>query len=409
LRALAMDVDPLRQSRDFRLLFTGQAVSFFGTMITYVAVPFQVFRITHSSLAVGLLGLAELGPILLFAFIGGALADSVDRRRMVQRTELGLGAASLTLCLNALSPHPYLAVVYIAAAAMSGLDALQRPSLSAMVPRLVPKGQLSAAAALESFRGTMGMVAGPALAGVLITTTTLWFAYLVDVATFAASLTALRAMRAMPPPEGAERPSLRRIGEGIRYARSRQELLGSYVVDMNAMFFGMPLALFPALAATRFGGPGVLGLLYAAPAAGALIVSITSGWTSRVERHGRAIVIAAAGWGVAIALFGLSHSLLPALAFLVIAGAADMVSGLFRMTLWNQTIPDSLRGRLAGIELVSYASGPALGNVEAGAVAAAWTPGVSVVSGGVLCVVGTLVTAVALPRFARYHASSDPG
>ena len=402
-----MDVGPLRQSRDFRLLFTGQAVSFFGTMITYVAVPFQVFRMTHSSLAVGLLGLTELGPILLFAFLGGALADSVDRRAMVQRTELALGAASLALCLNALSPHPYLAVVYIAAAAISGLDALQRPSLDAMLPRLVPKGDLSAAAALQSFRGNLGMVAGPALAGVLITTTTLWFAYLVDVATFTASLLALRSMRAVPPPEGAERPSLRRIGEGLRYARSRQELLGSYVVDMNAMFFGMPLALFPALAANRFGGPGVLGLLYAAPAAGALVVTVTSGWTAKVRRHGRAIVLAAVGWGVAIALFGLSHSLLPALALLAVAGAFDMVSGLFRMTLWNHTIPDSLRGRLAGIELVSYASGPALGNVEAGAVAAAWSPGASVVSGGVLCVAGTVICALALPRFLSYHADAS--
>jgi MFS family permease len=403
LRDLAVDVTPLRTSRDFRLLFGGRAVSFAGTMITFVAVPFQVFRLTHSSLAVGLLGIAELVPMLALAFVGGALADARDRRRMVQLTELGLAAASVALCLNALAPSPQLWIVYLAAAAMSGLDALQRPSLDAMIPRLVAKADVGAAAALSALIMTVGMVLGPALAGVLITTTTLWFAYLVDVVTFAGSLLALRAMRAMRPPEGAEPPSIRRIAEGLRYARGRQELLGSYLVDINAMFFGMPMALFPALAATRFGGPGVLGLLYAAPAAGAFVVSATSGWSSRVRRHGLAILLSAAVWGLAIIGFGLTHSRLAALAFLAAAGAGDMCSGIFRSTLWNQTIPDQLRGRLAGIELISYSSGPALGNVEAGTVAAMTTPATSVVAGGVLCIVGTLAFAVFLPRFRHYE------
>jgi hypothetical protein len=401
-RDITVDVAPLRRSREFRLLFTGRAVSFAGTMITYVAVPFQVFRMTHSSLAVGMLGVAELVPMLALAFVGGALADAHDRRRMVQRTELGLGFASLALCLNALYPHPQLWLVYLGAGAISGLDALQRPSIDAMVPRLVAKTDLGAAAALNSLIMTIGMVVGPALAGLLIATTTLWFAYLVDVFSFTASLIALRAMRAVPPPADAEPPSLRRIAEALRYARSRQELLGSYLVDMNAMFFGMPIALFPALAATRFGGPGVLGLLYAAPAAGAFVISGTSGWTRRVRRHGLSILLAACVWGGAIVGFGLSHSLVYALVFLAIAGAGDMVSGLFRMTLWNQTIPDSLRGRLAGIELISYSSGPALGNVEAGGVAALTSPAVSVVSGGLLCVAGTIICGAALPVFRRY-------
>ncbi len=373
-------------------------------MITFVAVPFQVFRLTHSSLAVGLLGITELVPMLALAFVGGALADARDRRSMVQRTELGLGTASLVLCLNALYPHPRLWIVYVGAAAISGLDALQRPSLDAMIPRLVPRSDVTAAIALTAMLMTVGMVVGPALAGVLITTTSVWFAYLVDVATFAASLLALRAMRAMPPPEDAERPSVRGVIDGLRYARSRQELLGSYLVDINAMFFGMPIALFPALAASRFGGAGVLGLLYAAPAAGSFVVSATSGWASQIRRHGVGILIAAALWGVGIIGFGVTRSLPLALVCLAVAGGADMVSGLFRSTLWNQTIPDALRGRLAGIELISYSSGPALGNVEAGVVASLTTPAFSVVTGGVFCVLGTGAFALLLPKFRRYQA-----
>jgi MFS family permease len=208
-------------------------------------------------------------------------------------------------------------------------------------------------------------------------------------------------MRATPPPPDAERPSLKSVLEGLRYARSRPELLGTYLIDIVAMVFGMPLALFPALA-EPLGGPAVLGLLYAATPVGALIASSTSGWTGRVHRHGAAILVAAGVWGLAIAAFGFATSLPVALACLALAGAADMVSGLFRMAIWNQTIPDKLRGRLAGIEMVSYSSGPLLGHVEAGAVAAAFGARASVISGGALCVVGVALCALLLPGFLRY-------
>ncbi len=245
------------------------------------------------------------------------------------------------------------------------------------------------------------MIAGPALAGILIATLGLPITYVIDLISFSASLCALSLMRAVPPPPDAERPSLRRVAEGLRYARSRQELLGTYLVDMVAMFFGMPSALFPALA-PHYGGPGVLGLLYAAPAVGALVATVTSGWAGRVHRHGLAILWAAGAWGVAITLFGLVDSLPLALLCLAFAGGADMVSGLFRGTIWNQTIPDALRGRLAGIELISYSSGPTLGNVESGTVAALVGPRASVVSGGLLCVAGVALLAAALPVFRRY-------
>jgi MFS family permease len=400
-----MDIGPLRRHRDYRLLFAGQALSFFGAMVTYVALPFQLYQLTGSSLAVGLLSLAELGPLLVTAFVGGALADAVDRRRMLQLAELSLGLATAILFLNSLLNEPKAWVLFLVAPLMAALDGFQRPALDSMVPRLVTRDELVAASALDSFRGTVGMIAGPAVGGILIATIGLPATYGLDVATAAASVAALALMRAVPPPPDAEPPSLGSIVEGMKYAWGRQELLGSYGVDIVAMFFGMPMALFPAIA-TKFGGAEVLGLLYAAPSVGALLASLTSGWAAHVHRHGLAIVFAAATWGVAITGFGFATNLPFALACLGAAGAADMISGIFRGTLWNQTIPDRLRGRLAGIEQVSYSSGPLLGNLESGVVASLTSVRASVVSGGILCVVGVGLFALALPAFRHYDARS---
>ena len=407
-----VDVTPLRRHRDFRLLFIGRFVSFFGSMISSVAFPYQVYQLTHSVLLVGALGVLEFAAILAFAFVGGALADARDRRAMVLLSEAALMACSLALAGNAALAHPQVWLLFVVATAWGVLDALQRPSLDAMLPRLVEKNELAAAAALGSIRGTLGQILGPAIGGVLIAVFGLTFTYLVDVGTFLVGLACLGLMRAVPPPVDAERPSLRRVVEGLRYARSRQELIGTYLVDMTAMFFGMPMALFPAIA-QEFGGPQVLGLLYAAPAVGSFLFSATSGWTNQVHRHGMGVIVAATAWGVAIVGFGLSPSLGPALFFLGLAGAADMMSGVFRSVIWNQTIPDSLRGRLASIEMLSYTSGPALGNFEAGLVASIFNVRVSVVSGGVLCVIGCVLCAAALPLFRRYdarlyHAAPDP-
>lgn len=410
LRLAALDLGPLRRHRDFRLLFLGQTVSFLGSMMTYIALPFQTYQLSHSTLAVGLLGVTELVPLLLFAFVGGALADAMNRKKLVRVTEVLTALATLVLLINALTPHPALWAIYTVSACMAGFDALQRPSLDAMTPLLVDRDELTAASALKSVSYGLGMVVGPGLGGILIATVGLPSAYLIDLLSFSATLTALTLMRATPPPPEAERPSLRRVAEGIRYARSRHELIGTYVVDMVAMFFGMPTALFPALA-RHYGGPSVLGFLYAAPAAGSLVASATSGWTGHVHRHGRAIIMAAAAWGAAIALFGLVDWLPPALLFLALAGGADTISGIFRGTVWNQTIPDALRGRLAGIELLSYSSGPSLGNVESGTVASLFGVRASVVSGGVLCVAGVVILAALLPAFRAYdgRAHKLPG
>jgi MFS family permease len=404
-----MDLRPLRH-RDYRLLFTAQVVSSLGTMVTYAALPYHMFQLTRSSLAVGLLGLFELIALLSTAFVGGALADAVDRRRMGMVTDVALAGGSATLAvLAAKTASPWM--LYGVAAWMSALAALQRPSLQALVPRFLAKDEMSSAAALQMVAGSVAQIGGPALGGLVIARWGLSDAYLLDVVSYVLAFSLLAALRPTPPGEHAERASLARVIEGFRYARSRQELIGTYVVDFVAMVFGMPLALFPALS-ERFGGVQALGVLYAAPAMGALIAGVTSQWTHRVTHHGRAVIAAAAVWGVAIIAFGFSSRLWPAVACLAVAGGADAVSAIFRLTIWNQTIPDALRGRLASIEMVSYASGPQLGHVEAGLVAAMVGVTASVISGGVLCVVGVLWCGLALPGFVRYDsrrflASSD--
>lgn len=369
-------------------------------MMSFVVLPWQMYQLTGSSLLVGLLGVAEFVPIMFMAFVGGALADYVDRRLMVRLTELSLACGTGILIFNSHLEQPRVWVLFFCAAVFAAVNGLQRPSLDALVPRLVQPEQMSAAAALNSLRGCIAMIGGPALGGFLAVTIGAASTYFIDLITFVVSLVALWMMRAVPPPADAERPGIRSVIEGLRYARSRPELLGTYLIDINAMFFGMPMALFPAMAA-GFGGAAV-GLLYAMPAVGSLCATLTSGWTKKVHRHGLAVAIAAACWGVAIIGFGFADRLWLALVCLALAGASDMVSGLFRMTIWNQTIPDHLRGRLAGIEMLSYTSGPLLGNAEAGLAARFFGLRTAVVSGGVLCVIGTGLLALALPAFLRY-------
>jgi MFS family permease len=372
-------------------------------MITFVALPFQMYDLTHSTLAVGALGASEFVPIVTVALISGALADAVDRKRLVLISELGSAVVMAALLANSLLDAPHAWVLFACAALLAGFYALLRPPLDSLVPRVVPREQLKGAMALEWIRGNIGMIAGPALGGILIAAFGVTLTFGIDLATFLISLGFLTAMRASPPPADADRPGVRSIVAGLRYAGSRPELLGTYLVDVNAMFFGMPQALFPAIAA-GYGGAEVLGLLLAAPAAGALVVALFSGWTRHVHRHGRAVALAASGWGAAIFLFGFTDTLWLALACLGVAGAMDAVSGLFRSVIWNETIPDRLRGRLAGVEMISYTSGPTLGNFEAGAVASFAGVRASVVSGGVLCVAGTVVVAALLPAFWRYDA-----
>jgi MFS family permease len=345
--------------------------------------------------------------LLVTALLGGAYADVHDRRRFVLWSEVALAVTSGVLALNAALPSPRLWVIYLCAAAASAASGFHRPALEAIVPRLVAREYMPAVAAWRGMLGTSAAIGGPALGGVLLASVGAAGTYLFDVASFVVSLAAVWSIPSIPPAGDAQTPSLSTILEGLRYAAQRQDLMGTYLIDFNAMLFGMPNALFPAIA-EGLGGGTVLGLMYAAPAAGAFLISLTSGWTARVTRYGVAIVVAASLWGVAIVAFGFATTAWAALLALGCAGAADMVSGLFRMSLWNQTIPDEYRGRLAGIEQIGYMSGPLLGNAEAGLVASLTSVRTSVVSGGVLCVIGSVALALALPRFWSVSIASEP-
>jgi len=400
LSALTMDLTPLRASRDYRLLFTGQFVSRFGSAISYVVLPWQMYQLTKSTFAVGMLGIAEFVPMLLMAFVGGALADYMDRRRLIIAAETGLMLCCAALVWNSLLPAPHPWILFVIAGLFAGINGIHRPSLESLTPRLVAEEHLPAVSALSTLGYSFGFIVGPAVAGIIASTLGAGVAFGLDAASFAFSIVMLLLMRGVPVPEGAERPSLRSIGLGFRYAASRQELLGTYLIDINAMFFGMPIALFPAIAENF--RHGSVGLLYSAPAVGVFVVTVTSGWTRRINRHGAAVVIAAAVWGLGIIGFGFANRLWMALFWLALAGGADLVSGLFRMTIWNETIPDHLRGRLASIEMISYTTGPYLGNAEAGLVASLAGLRFSVVSGGAMCVLGSGILAWFLPSFLRY-------
>ncbi len=399
---MLLDISPLRKYRDYRLLYIGQGVSAFGSMITYVAVPVQVFELTHSSFMVGMLGAVQLIPLLVFALWGGAYADAMDRRRLLIVSEIVMTAGSALLAINSLLPHPNVILVFVVSAAMSGVNGFHRPALDAILPRLVAREDLTAISALRMFSFSSSSIAGPALGGVCIATLGYPITYFIDVLTFVVSLIALAQIRTMPPPEHAAAPGIQSIVDGLKYAKNRPELIGTYVVDMVAMTFAMPMALFPAIAA-GWSKASAAGWLYSAISVGSLLTSVLSGWTLRINRHGAAVVIAAALWGVAIIGFGLSPGITGALIFLAAAGAADAVSGLFRMTIWNETIPSELRGRLAGVEMISYLSGPLLGNARAGWIASISSNVTSVVSGGVICVAAVLICVPMLPKFWTYR------
>ena len=402
-----IDLSPLRRHRDFRLLFAAQLVSGFGSFFTYVALPVQIFELTKSSAVVGMLGAVQLVPLALTALWGGAFADAMDRRRLLLWAEALMMLGSLVLMINSMVGHPSVTVIFVVAAFMSAVNGFHTPALQSLTPRLVSTDDLPAVSALTSLRGTAAAIAGPALAGICIEMFGLPTTFLLDIGTFAFSLVVIAMIRSIPPSAEAQPIGVASILEGLRYAGSRPVLIGTYVVDIAAMTFAMPMAIFPALAA-QFGGASATGFLYSAMSMGGLGISLLSGWTHKVERRGAAVVISAALWGVAIVALGYATTLWAAVICLALAGAADMVSGIFRMTIWNETIPTHLRGRLAGIEQLSYMSGPLLGNARAGFMAERFGLARSIIWGGYLCVGCVLACVPLLPAFWR-HKKSDPG
>jgi MFS family permease len=407
LSRLHVDTTPLRESRDFRLLFWAGTVFYLGGMVSYVALPFQLYQLTRSNFAIGALGIVELVPLVVFGLYGGALADHVDRRLMLVATGAAQVLLTAALMANAFLAAPRLWVIYVLGALLAAAGSLQRPSREALLPRVVRHDQVPAAVAISSLGREISVLAGPAIGGVLLQWVGIGWCFAVDVIGLTAATLLFFGLRPYPATDRSNPPSLAGIADGLRYAMRRKDLLGTYVIDIVAMLMAMPIVLFPALATQVFHAPAMLGLLYTAEGVGALFATATSGWTSRVHHHGRAVVIAASVWGGSIALAGLMPSLWLVLVCLVVAGAADMVSGLFRSVIWNQTVPDSMRGRLAGIEMLSYSLGPLGGQARAGLVADRWGVRAAITSGGILCVAGVAVTAAWLGDFWTYDERTD--
>lgn len=408
LRSLTLDLGPLRRYRDFRLRTIAASVSGFGAFFTMIAVPIQLKQLTGSTVAVGLVGAVEFVPIVAVGLLGGAVADRFDRRAVVLASELAALGCTAVLLANSLLGRPQLWLIYLVAAAAVSAGAMQRPSLDAMLPRYVPHAEIPAASMLNNQAWGLANIAGTVLGGVLASTS-ISLAYAVDVATFAVSLLVFLRLSPLPRTLATVVPGVRAtlasVGEGVRYAVGRRDLLGTYLIDTIAMTTAMPTALFPFFADELHAWHAV-GVLYAADSVGALVAGALSGWVRRVHRHGLAIIVAALCWGVSMGLAGLMPNLALVLVLLACAGAADMVSGTFRGVIWDQTIPDELRGRLAGIELLSYSIGPTVGNARAGFMA---VRGVrfAISSGGLLCVLGVGAAAAVLPGLRRYDTRTD--
>ncbi len=409
---MLLDIAPLRDNLAFRRLFASQFVSGLGTMVSYVTVPWQLYELTRSNAQVGLLGVVQLVPVVACGLLGGAVADRVDRKRLLIGSEALMALCLAGLLMNALSAAPSVLAIYALVAVLQGASGFHRPALEALTQKLARPAEFAAVAALSSLRGTFGMVAGPALAGILLAKWGAVGAYLFDFATFLAALSFIARIprSAMGPVDAAsERPHLLAdLAEGLRFAWARPELMGTYIVDIVAMAFAFPVALFPAMAAAD-GRTESVGWLLSAMSVGALVIGLFSGWTGRVKRHGRAVVVAAAVWALGIVALGLAPSLTLGLLCLAVAGAADMVSGVFRGTIWNETIQNALRGRLAGIEMISYLTGPLVGNARAGFMAEAWGVSTAVWTGGAICLVGVIATGFLLPRFWAYRSTAARG
>lgn len=406
LGSVLVDVGRLRQHREFRLLTIGSLVGGLGRQVTLIALPYQLYVLTHSPLSIGALAIVQLVPLLAFSMVGGTIADAVERRRLLLVTQCSLLVCSAALALIATVPDPPVPLIYAVAFVAGAISAVDQPARSSAIYRVVPRADLPWAISIGQVSWNVSSVLGPALGGTLIAAFGVPAAYAVDALTFLVSLVTVAAIAPLPPLGAAARFSIAAIREGLRYARDTRVLLATFVVDLDAMIFGVPTALFPILSLDVFhtGAEGV-GLMTAAPAAGALIGALFTGWVHRIRLQGRAVIAAVAVWGLAIVAFGLStFSFALALVFLALAGAADMYSAIFRSTILQVGLPDHLRGRLSALHLTVVTGGPRLGDLEATAVAAAVNAPFSVVSGGLACVVGLVLVVWWFPELAAYDA-----
>ena len=404
IRKIAVDTTALRESRDFRLLTIGSTITGLGTQAALVALPYQVYVISRSAFLTGLLGLVELGPLIALSLFGGALADRFDRRRLLLFAQIALVLVASGLASAALAGTPPLWLLYVLAGLSTAAAAVERVTASAMVPNLVGPDRLRGALSLTFGLYQVTMVVGPGLGGVLISTAGVEAAYIADAATCAGMVVAAYLMRPQPPGETEERePIFRSIATGLRFVRGERALVGSFVIDLCAMTFGMPRALFPVLSLTVYhAGASGTGALFSAVAAGATVAALTTGWLEHARWLGRIVLASVALWGIAIALAGVTGSIVVAIVLLAIAGAADSVSAVCRSTISQTLTPDRLRGRMSSVFSLVVASGPRLGDIESGSVAAVATPRASVISGGLACVASVGVVALLYPELARY-------
>lgn len=409
-RDITLDLTPLRQSRQFRLLFTGSAASSLGSRVTDIAIPLQIYALTKSNLAVGLLGLVVMVPKLSLSLIGGAIADRVDRRRLILACEAtGLTAAALLL-VNARLAAPSLPLVYVLAFVIAAAHSVNAPANRSAVPLLIEPAMYTQAMAVKSLIYSGSWLLGPAVAGGAKAIGGLSLAFAIDIASYVVGIGAFGRMRPIPPIADAAEDhvsTLRSVTDGLRTLRGNQPLIGSFLQDFNAMLFGLPTALFPGLLDQRYDNSAVAtALLYGAPFLGSMLASATSGWAPRVRRHGIVISGFVVAWGLAIAVFGLVRPLPLAVAALTVAGMADMYSGVFRQSMLMEATPPHMRGRMEGVGMAVWTGGPALGDLEAGVAARLTSTSTAIWSGGVLCALGSVAITALLPRYARYVAPS---
>lgn len=409
LRGVLVDVAPLRLDRDYRWLWIGQIISGTGNQISRIALPFQVYVLTGSTLAIAVLTAVQLVPILVFSLGAGSLADALDRRRLLAVTQVGMALSSLALAGLALTPDPPLIAILALAFVAASVGSIDQPARASATPRLVPTERLPAAIALNQVNFQVQSIVGPAIGGLLLATVGVAGAYLVDAFSFIGSLVALSRIRPLSPLGAVTRPGLDAVREGLAFARRHRVIMSTFVIDLNAMILGMPMALFPVLALDVFRvGPAGVGLMASALAAGAFVVAVLSGWLGGIRYAGRAVVRCVVVWGLAIAGFGIVTFSFPmALALLALAGAADVVSAVLRSTIVQLETPDELRGRVTALHILAVTSGPRVGDIEAAALAAVVGVQASVVSGGVLSALGALVVARRYPELQR-HESPRP-
>lgn len=406
-----LDLTPLKKNHDFRWLYIGQFVSMIGSMVSYVAVPYQVYQLTKNNAIVGLLGVVQLVPLIVFSLLGGTYADRLNRQKLLIWSESLMGVITLILAWNAYTSTPNLVLIFVLTAILQALTGFHRPALEAITQVIVPKKDFTSTSALTSLRWAISSIAGPSLGGIVIASFGIEGSYVIDAATFFFAVICILKMSHIPPPEKTEKSPFQDMKAGLAFAVSKPVLIGTYIIDIVAMIFAYPISLYPAMA-DKWGGAKIAGWLFSSMSVGALIATLFSGWCTHVIFKGRSVIWAAAFWGVFMIGVGFTstpsipwlYGFWGAFLFLVLAGAADMYSAIFRKVIWNDVVPNNMRGRLSGIEMISYMSGPLLGNARAGWIASKTSVPVSLTSGGCMCLAGVILTAFFLPKFWAYRS-----